>query len=351
MGVKQHTIETTNYMQSFLLSSQPHRRFNILKGEWVLVSPHRNERPWQGEQEKVQEKRLLYDPICYLCPGNLRANGEKNPLYTSTYVFTNDFPALIDTPTTQKNIMNDIFQAETVQGTCRVVCFSPRHDLTLAYMSFQQIEQVIITWIAQIVELKKQYNWIQIFENKGSLMGCSNPHPHGQIWASNFIPTEIEKEDMQQMLYYKEHKSPLLVDYLHEELRIKQRIIAENGNWVVLIPYWAFWPFETLLLPKKHITSLQNLSNNEQKDLAKIMKQLLVSYYKLFHTSMPYSMGWHFAPFNKQNPEHWQLHAHFYPPLLRNATVKKFMVGYEMLAEPQRDVTAEQAAERLKVLI
>lgn len=340
-------------MKLDFLSSRPHRRYNPLKDEWILVSPQRTKRPWQGKQENVQkEKRPIYDPQCYLCPENIRANGEKNPLYTSTFVFQNDFPAMkSDRVGTQQKNPSVLLHSETVKGECRVVCFSPRHDLTLTDMQTDETQNVINTWINQVNDLKKEYDWIQIFENKGKMMGCSNPHPHGQIWASNFIPNEIAKEDKQQKKYYETHKSNLLEDYAHEELKIQERIVLESNGWIAIVPFWAVWPFETILLPKKHIVSLTDLSIEEQKDLANIMKKLLKAYDKLFQTPMPYSMGWHFAPFNKSDCTHWQLHAHYYPPLLRSANVKKFMVGYEMLAEPQRDITSEQAASQLRKLV
>ncbi len=340
-------------MKLDLLSSYPHRRYNPLKNEWILVSPQRTNRPWQGKQEDVQKEKIpIHDFQCYLCPESIRTNGEKNPLYTSTFVFQNDFPAMKsdDIGTQQKN-PSILLNAKSVKGECRVVCFSPRHDLTLTNMQVDEIQRVINTWADQVNDLKKEFDWIQIFENKGEIMGCSNLHPHGQIWASNFVPNDIHKEDVQQEKYFKQHNSVLLMDYLNEEIKKDERVVAENDTWVVIVPFWAIWPFETLLLPKKHIVSLINLSSEDQKDLAKIMKKILQAYDKLFNTSMPYSMGWHFAPFNKSGNTHWQLHAHYYPPLLRSATVKKFMVGYEMLAEPQRDITPEQAAKRLRELI
>jgi len=312
------------------------------------VSPQRTQRPWQGRRESLRkEKQPAYDPTCYLCPGNTRANGSKNSLYKTTFVFQNDFPALIKNAEDVKHNEVNLLKVEQVEGECRVVCFSPRHDLTLADMSIGEIATVIDTWSEEIENLKKKYQWVQIFENKGELMGCSNPHPHGQIWASNFVPNEMEKEDQEQKKYFRVYNSPMLVDYVEEELHLKERIVIENDTWVALVPFWAIWPFETTLLPKTHKPHFE-FSQKEKEELAEIMKKLLVSYDKLFDTSMPYSMGWHFAPFTKENDEYWQLHAHYYPPLLRSATVKKFMVGYEMLAEAQRDITPEQAALSLK---
>jgi len=329
----------------------PHRRFNALTGEWVLVSPHRTKRPWQGQVEKLpSESRPSYDPNCYLCPGNERAGNAHNPQYEHTFVFTNDFAALLpDTPPAGES-QNPIFQIQNVEGTCRVMCFSPRHDLTLPEMELVAIHKVIDTWAAQTEELGKIYQWVQIFENKGPAMGCSNRHPHGQIWAQNLLPNEPAKEDRQQRAYRLKHGSPLLVDYAHLEIERKSRIIVENEYWLAVVPFWAVWPFETLLLPKEHILRLSDLNKSQRNALANILKRLLIRYDNLFETSFPYSMGWHGAPFNAEDNSHWQIHAHFYPPLLRSATVKKFMVGYEMMAEAQRDLTAEQAAERLRAL-
>ena len=330
----------------------PHRRFNPLRGEWVLVSPHRTKRPWQGQVEKkVIDRRPEYDPKCYLCPGNKRAGDAENPAYVSTNVFTNDFAALL--PGTEYveagNNFSELIKNMNVQGTCRVVCFSPRHDLTLAEMSVENIGQVIETWKTQLAELGVAYKWVQIFENKGAVMGCSNPHPHGQIWAQDVLPNEASAEELSQREYLLTHKHPLLVDYLKEELEAEERIVTQNDDWAVVVPYWAVWPFETMLLPKMPVQRLTDLTEGQNKSLAVIMKDLLVKYDNLFETSFPYSMGWHNAPGVADEP-HWQLHAHYYPPLLRSATVKKFMVGYEMMAEAQRDITAEQAAARLRDL-
>jgi len=329
----------------------PHRRYNLLTNEWVLVSPHRTQRPWQGQVEDLPtDNRPAYDPECYLCPENQRANHEKNPDYCDTFVFTNDFAALkpLDKPETISK--NKLLQAQSVDGTCRVICFSPRHDLTLAQMALPDIRKVINVWADQINELEQDYQWVQVFENKGSAMGCSNPHPHGQIWATNTLPNEPTKEDTAQRKYFEENQRVLLVDYLEEELQDKSRIVAENEHWVVVVPFWAVWPFETLLLPKTHVKRLPDLKNKQRDQLADILKTLLQKYDRLFNVSFPYSMGWHGMPAREQASNYWQLHAHFYPPLLRSATVKKFMVGYEMLAEPQRDVTAEAVAERLRAL-
>lgn len=336
-------------MTSDLLKDAPHRRYNALTGEWILVSPHRTKRPWQGAQEKpAQDNRPSYSPNCYLCPGNQRAGGERNPDYENTFVFTNDFAALL--PDTELSVAEDdpLFKSEGIQGTCRVICFSPRHDLTLPEMPVRDIRRVVDLWAEQFAEMGSQYKWVQVFENKGAIMGCSNPHPHGQIWAGSSLPNEAETEDRQQQNYFEEQKSVLLRDYLARELEYNERIVAENEHWVVLIPFWAFWPFETLLLPRRHIRRLPELTADERDSLADILKRFLTKYDNLFSVSFPYTMGWHNAPTDNGDYYHWQLHAHFYPPLLRSATVKKFMVGYELLAEAQRDITAEQAAQRLR---
>ena len=334
---------------TFHPAEHPHRRYNPLLDEYVLVSPHRNKRPWQGKQEKTPaDNRPQHDPTCYLCPGNTRAGGHENPNYTQTFVFTNDFAAILpetpDSPTSD----NPLFQLQSLQGTCRVICFSPRHDLTLAEMDKGDIVNVVDLWAQQTADLGKTYQWVQVFENKGELMGCSNPHPHGQIWAENTLPNLPLKEDENQRTYYMKHGKPLLLDYVEQESTNGERTVVENNHWLGLVPYWAVWPFEMMLLPKRHIQRMQDLTHEERVSLADALQQLLIKYDNLFEVSFPYSMGWHGAPFNGQPNDHWQLHAHFYPPLLRSATVKKFMVGYEMMAESQRDLTAEQAAQRLR---
>lgn len=333
-------------------SDVPHRRYNPLVDEWVLVSSHRSKRPWHGKVEKEPNAEMpVYDPSCYLCPGNERKNGMQNPEYDSTFVFENDFPALFTSNcVTEFQPDHSLIRAKHVQGICRVICFSPRHDLTLAEMPVDGIRKVVERWVEQDQELRKQFRWVQIFENKGSMMGCSSPHPHGQIWASDFLPTELEKEDRCQQKYFSSKKCPLLLDYLDWEMEQSCRVVVQNEHWVGLVPYWAKWPFETLLIPRRHISTISALRNGEKGDLAKLLKRLLVKYDNLFQTSFPYSMGWHGAPEISRDYSHWHLHAHFYPPLFRSAKVKKFMVGYEMLAEAQRDITPEKAAERLRNL-
>ncbi len=333
-------------------NKHPHRRYNALTGDWILVSPHRTKRPWQGRQEASQTaQRPEYDPVCYLCPGNARAGGHKNPKYESTFVFTNDFAALLDDSPTEGGGEHPLMQLEPERGACRVICFSPRHDLTLPEMKVENIRKVVDLWANQTAELGQTYKWVQVFENKGAIMGCSNPHPHGQIWAGSVLPNEPAKEDARQKAYFEENGSVLLRDYTELEVEKQERVVLDNEHWIVVVPYWALWPFETLLLPRRHVLRLSGLTNDERNSLSAIMKRFLSKYDNLFQVSFPYSMGWHGAPTADSGKyAYWQLHAHYYPPLLRSATVKKFMVGYEMLGEAQRDITAEQAAERLRGL-
>ena len=333
----------------------PHRRFNPLTREWVLVSPQRTKRPWQGQVEKVPaENRPAYDPKCYLCPGNERASGVYNPIYSATFGFANDFSALLPPAA---NSMPDssttgLLRAESETGICRVVCFSPRHDLTLPEMAQADVETVVRTWTEETRRLSA-LDWIryvQIFENKGAVMGCSNPHPHSQIWATSQIPTEPAKELIAQKEYLQEHQSCLLCDYLRQERADTQRIIVANEHFTALTPFWAVWPFEAMIVGHRHLAALPDLQPPEISALADIIRRLAIRYDNLFETSFPYSMGFHQAPTDGVPHPEWHLHLHFYPPLLRSATVKKFMVGYEMLAMPQRDITPESSAECLRNL-
>lgn len=332
-------------------TDHPHRRYNPLADQWVLVSPHRAKRPWQGQQERADtEQKPSHDPECYLCPGNRRITGETNPDYKKPFVFTNDFSALMpDTPAFE-NHDNPLFRSQAVRGVSRVICFSPDHAKTLPELSETEIQAVIEVWQQQAQALGQTYRWVQIFENKGAVMGCSNPHPHGQIWAGDFLPDLPQKADTAQKNYFQQHGKPLLQDYSNEELHRRERIVVETEHWLAVVPYWAAWPFETLLLPKQSVARITELSEAQSHDLATALKQLTTRYDNLFQTSFPYSMGWHGAPFDGEAHPEWTLYAHFYPPLLRSATVRKFMVGYEMLAEAQRDLTPEQAAERLAAL-
>jgi UDPglucose--hexose-1-phosphate uridylyltransferase len=333
------------------LFSNPHRRFNPLTGEWILVSPHRTKRPWQGKTEEAgREAMPAHDPACYLCPGNERAVGMKNPQYDGVYVFDNDFAALLPEIPPGNINENGLIIAESERGICRVVCFSPRHDLTLARMEKDDIKKVIAAWIDQYKQLgaMPDINYVQIFENRGPVMGCSNPHPHGQIWADEKIPLYPAIEQEYQREHTQQKGSCLLCDYCAMEIDRKERVVFENRTFAAIVPFWAFWPFEILLLPKQHITDIACMDDSQQNDLADAMKRLSIRYDNLFKTSFPYSMGFHQRPTDGQPHDEWHFHLHYYPPLLRSATVKKFMVGYEMLAMPQRDITAEESARRLR---
>lgn len=335
------------------LQDYSHKRYNILTGEWVLVSPHRAKRPWQGQNEAVSnETRPTHDPSCYLCAGNTRINGELNPNYEDVFVFTNDFAALqTDSKTFQ--VEDGLLLAQSEQGICKVICFSPDHSKSLADMQPSEIEKVVFAWQREYKALaaNELINYVQIFENKGAVMGCSNPHPHGQIWSQTSLPNEVNKKDKHQLAYYNKNKSSLLGDYLNQELSKKERIIFENDAFVVLVPFWAVWPFETIIVPKRHHSNILELKNKESLLFAEAISVLTKAYDKLFNTSFPYSSGIHQSPTNGKDNTHWHWHMSFYPPLLRNATVKKFMVGYEMFGSPQRDITAEIAAKMLKELV
>ena len=328
----------------------PHRRHNPLTGDWVLVSPHRTERPWLGQVEPTPpENRLPYDPDCYLCPGNRRARGDVNPRYEATFAFDNDFGALLDELPGADGAVDasdPLFATEPVRGVCRVLCFSPRHDLTLAEMDEPSIARVVDLWAAETASLGARFAWVQVFENKGKAMGCSNLHPHGQVWASEFLPNEAAKEHRLQREYFERRGTPLLVDYARREAELGMRVLCANADWLAVIPYWAIWPYEAMILPRRHVRRMPDLTPSERTGLAALLRELLGGYDRLFGVSVPYSMGWHGAPFGDGPNEHWQLHAHVYPPLLRSATVRKYMVGYEMLAEPQRDLTPERACVR-----
>ncbi len=334
------------------LGERPHRRFNILTGEWILVSPHRTKRPWQGKTEnEVVLKQSTYDEKCYLCPGNTRAGGAINENYTDTYSFVNDFGAILPdgTKTTHKN---GLLISETESGICKVICFSPNHSLTLPLMKVADIAKVVKLWKKEYEELGafEEINHIQIFENKGEVMGCSNPHPHGQIWAQSTIPEEPRKKGIQQKIYFEEQGLSLLQAYLTQELKAKERIVYENDDFVALVPFWATWPYETMIIPRKHYQHIGQLSKVEETSFAEAIKVLTTKYDNLFEVSFPYSAGIHQSPTDGLEHKEWHFHMSFYPPLLRSATVKKFMVGYEMFANPQRDITAEQAAKILKAL-
>lgn len=331
--------------------NRPHRRFNPLTGDWVLVSPHRAKRPWQGQVERASlPASLPYDPGCYLCPGNSRAGGQRNPAYTGTFVFENDFAALLPAADDSAPRLDDahpLLIAQPEHGICEVICFSPDHSLTLARMTQSAVEEVVDVWTAETRRLSALpfIGAVQIFENRGEMMGSSNPHPHGQIWATESVPTELAREVKCQ-----QQRPDLLLDYRAEERRRKERLVMENASFTVVVPFWAVWPFETLILPARHVASLDELNAVEQRDLAEILRRLTACYDRVFDAPFPYTMGIHQRPVHQEGGEAFQMHLHFYPPLLRSATVKKFMVGFEMLGMPQRDITAEAAAERLRAV-
>lgn len=340
-------------MENFVLTDHPHRRYNPLLDEWILVSPQRAKRPWQGQNEVISdEKKPEYDETCYLCPGNERINGGTNPKYESCYVFDNDFPALLKNEVSFDLQQEDLFKINPERGINRVICFSPKHNVTLAEMQIPEIENVIKVWKEQYLELGAidYINHVQIFENKGSVMGCSNPHPHGQIWAQSSLPTQVKKTQDNLLKYYQKTGKSLLKDYVDNELQKKERIIAENEHFVLLVPFWATWPYETMIISKRHFSNIAEITEEEITSSAEMIQIITVKYDNLFKTSFPYSAGIHQAPTDGLSHDEWHFHMHFYPPLLRSATVKKFMVGYELLAEAQRDLTAEQSAEILRNL-
>jgi UDPglucose--hexose-1-phosphate uridylyltransferase len=338
------------------LTEDPHRRLNALTNEWVLVSPHRATRPWQGEVAQLQTTpEPAYDPNCYLCPGNARAGGIRNPAFTSTFVFENDFAALKPQVERARFDADDLglLVAESEPGICRVICFSPRHDLTLATMPLREIELLVETWIGQYRELGglEEINHVQIFENRGAMMGASNPHPHCQIWATASIPQEPAKELAAQQAYLKAHTRCLLCDYIALENRQNVRLIYQNDSFVVLVPFWAIWPFEVLVCSRRHFGNMSDFTSEDIRSLSEILQRVTSTYDKVFGVPFPYSMGFHQSPTDGSDHSEWHFHAHFYPPLLRSATIRKFMVGFEMLGTPQRDITPEIAAERLRVLV
>lgn len=323
------------------------RRFNALTGEWVIVSTNRLQRPWQGEVTSQTHTAPRWQHDCHLCPRTRRASGSVNPNYDGVYVFDNDFSALAASPVPTAD--DPLLRVEPIEGTCRVVCYSPRHDLTLAMLDARGVERVIETWGTETENLGRDAEWVQIFENKGRMMGCSSDHPHGQIWATSAVPSLARREDERQQQYAAAHGSALLLDYLRRELAVDERIVCRNRNWVALVPFWAAWPFEVLLVPCGRVDSFGSLSGESSDDLRDVLMSVLTAYDRLFGVSFPYSMGWHGR--GRSQGDHWQLHAHFYPPLLRSPTVRKFMVGFEMLAEAQRDFTPEAAAARLRSLV
>ncbi len=338
---------------TFDLAEHSHRRLNVLTGEWVQVSPHRSKRPWQGQQEKSAESiSQSYDPTCYLCPGNKRSTGDLNPDYTSTYSFVNDFSAILkDVPEGVQN-ENELLISRSERGICKVICFSPDHSLTIPEMETNDIRKVVVQWIKEYKELNKQsfINYIQIFENKGAIMGCSNPHPHGQIWAQESIPVEPFKKQQQQLNYFNKKQKTLLSEYLSLEAKKNERLIVENEHFAALVPFWATWPFEAMIIPKRPMARITQMTDEEITSMADIYRSLTIRYDNLFNVSFPYSAGIHQAPSDNEEHPEWHWHMVFYPPLLRSASVKKFMVGYEMLANPQRDVTPEFAAQKLRSL-
>jgi UDPglucose--hexose-1-phosphate uridylyltransferase len=340
-------------MTAFDWTKQPHRRFNPLTSEWILVSPHRNQRPWQGQVETIAPAHILrYDPACYMCPGNTRSSGNLNPTYKNVFVFDNDFPALLLHAESAKMNHRDLLVAESESGICRVLCFSPRHDLALSGMEEKDIRAVVDCWASQFQELgaRAEIQYVQIFENRGATMGASNPHPHCQIWSTASTPDIPKAEQEAQIAYGKTKNSCLLCDYYALESSSAIRTVVQNEHFLALVPYWAVWPFETMIISKRHLSAIDELDSTERNALSDILKRLTTRYDNLFQTSFPYSMGFHQRPTDGHQHPEWHFHAHFFPPLLRSATVRKFMVGFELLSMPQRDITPETSAESLRAV-
>nr|CAH7755492.1 unnamed protein product [Callosobruchus chinensis] len=332
----------------FYKTEHQHIRYNPLKDEWVVVSPHRALRPWSGQVETTPTEQVpQFDPTNPLCPGVKRASGKVTPMYESTYVFTNDFPALLEEGPEPEDSGDPLFQMKAAKGTCRVICYHPHSNVYFSNLSLKEVVAVVDEWINQFVELGQKYTWVQIFENRGAMMGCSNPHPHCQIWASSFLPNEARVKDKNLKEYFKKHKRPMLIDYVEKELKKKERVVYQNEEWVVVVPFWAVWPFETMVLPKRQVRRFSDLDCKQKEKLAQTLQVIVAKYDNIFKCTFPYSMGWHGAPTGellKENQDHWTFHGMYYPPLLRSATIKKFMVGYELLAQAQRDLSAEKAA-------
>jgi UDPglucose--hexose-1-phosphate uridylyltransferase len=340
---------TDSRSMPFDADQHPHRRLNLLTGRWVLVSPQRTQRPWQGarEAETAAAPMAAHDPACHLCAGNTRANGTRNPHYTGTWVFANDFPALLS-ESPDADTGDPLLQRAAAQGECRVMCFSPHHGATLPELSPAAMRAVIDTWCHETAALGARWPWVQVFENKGEIMGCSSPHPHAQIWATDRVPDEAAVEDERQRAWHAAHGRALLDEVAARELQLAERVVCVNEGWIAVVPWWAAWPFETLVLPRQPWSRLDQIDEAGRAALAALLQALTIRYDNLFGCAFPYTMGWHGAPFDGRDDAPWRVHAHFYPPLLRSATVRKFMVGYEMLAEVQRDLTPEQAAARLR---